>query len=157
INRSTGANGVFPTDMRVFYDQTISRWFILQRAQDFDIVGNPLNSSRLYIAVSQTADPTANYNIYTMDTTDLQNPGCPCLADYPQIGADQYGFYISSNEFNTFTQSFVNAQILALSKSSLASGATTPTASRFVLPFTTGYEFAIQPASTPPGASYFLA
>ena len=34
INRSTGVNGVFPTDMRVFYDQGISRWFVLQRAQE---------------------------------------------------------------------------------------------------------------------------
>lgn len=157
IDRITGANGVFPTDMRVFHDQTLNRWFVLQRAQDFDIDGFPLNSSRIYVAVSQTANPTGTYNIYTMDTTDPQNPGCPCVADYPQIGADQYGFYISSNEFHAASLSFVNAQILALSKASLAAGAATPTAYRFRLPFTTGYEFAIQPATTPPGASYMVA
>ena len=26
-----------------------------------------------------------------MDTTDALHPGCPCVPDYPQIGADQYG------------------------------------------------------------------
>jgi hypothetical protein len=149
-------NGVFPTDMRVFHDQTINRWFVLQRAQDFDVLGNPLASSHMYMAVSQTPDPVGTYNIYEMNTTDTQRPGCPCVADYPQIGADEYGFYISSNEFNTFFEDFVGAQIHAISKAALGSGAPVPTTYRFVLPFTTGFEFAIQPATTPPGASFAL-
>lgn len=149
--------GVYPTDMRVFFDQTINRWFVLQRAQDFDIFGNPLSSSRIYMAVSQTSNPTGIYNIYEMNTTNAQRPGCPCVSDYPQIGADQYGFHISVNEFNTFSEQFVGAAIIAVSKASLAAGASTPAAFRFQLPFTTGYEFAIQPATTPPGAGFFLA
>lgn len=156
IDRITGVNGVFPTDMRVFFDHTLQRWFILQRAQDYDALGNVVRTSHLYIAVSRTADPAGTWNIYTMDTTDARNPGCPCVADYPQIGSDQYGFYVSSNEFNIASESFVNAQILAISKASLAANATTPTMFRVALPFTTGYEFAIQPATTPPGASFFL-
>lgn len=157
INRTTGVQGVFPTDMRVFYDQTINRWFVLQRAQDNDAAGTALNQSHIYLAVSQTGDPAGIYNIYTMDTTDRQNPGCPCVADYPQIGADQFGFYISSNEYSTDSTAFVNAQILAISKASLASGAISPTTYRFMLPLLSGYEFAIQPATTPPDTSYFLA
>ena len=157
INWTTGINGVFPTDMRVFYDAGINRWFVLQRALDNDQFGNAIDSSHLYIAVSQTDDPTGTYNIYTMDTTNNGKLGCPCFADYPQIGADEYGFYISANEFSTSFNSFVDAIILAISKASLASGATSPSAFRFAIPHITGYEFAIQPASTPPGASYFRA
>ena len=157
INRANGINGVYPTDMRVFHDQSINRWFVLQRAQDYDTAGNTVGSSHIYMAVSQTPDPTGTFNIYVMDTTDAANPGCPCVADYPSIGADQYGFYISSNEFNSFSQSFINAQVHAISKASLASGAATPVTYRIKLPFTTGYEFAIHPAITPPGASYFVA
>ena len=156
INRANGINGVFPTDMRVFHDQSINRWFVLQRAQDYDTAGNAVGSSHIYLAVSQTPDPTGTYNIYVIDTTDAANPGCPCVADYPSIGADQYGFYISSNEFNSFSASFINAQVHAISKASLASGAATPVTYRIQLPFTTGYEFAIHPAITPPGASYFV-
>ena len=89
-----------------------------------------------------------------MDTTNASHPGCPCFPDYPQIGADQYGFYISSNEFD-FAMQFVDASILAISKASLAAGVAQPTAFQFLLPFNT-YEFAIHPATTPPGASYFL-
>jgi hypothetical protein len=92
-----------------------------------------------------------------MDTTNSGNLGCPCFADYPEIGADEYGFYISANEFSTSFNSFVDATILAISKASLASGVISPSAFHFTIPFITGYEFAIQPASTPPGASYFRA
>jgi hypothetical protein len=152
----TGVNGPYPTDMRVFFDHTISRWMVLQRAQDYDIFGNPMNSSRIYLAVSQTADPLANYNIYEMDTTNLDIPGCPCFSDYPQIGADQYGFYISVNEFTTFSSTFVTASILAVSKAALAVSSSLPPVYKFTIPRTTGYEFTIHPATTPPGASYFL-
>jgi hypothetical protein len=111
----------------------------------------------LYLAVSQTADPIGTYNIYEMDATNAQNPGCPCIADYPQIGADQYGFYVSVNEFEAYTESFVDAAIIAISKPALANGSVAPAAYRFQMRLATGFEFAIQPATTPPGASYFLA
>ena len=158
INRATGDNGVYPTDMRVFYDHSINRWFVIQRAQDYDIFGNIVGKSHLYMAVSQTGNPTGAYNIYVMETTDdVGNPVCPCMADYPMIGADQNGLYISSNQFNSFSETFVSAQVHAISKAGLATGATTPTIVRIKLPFTTGYEFAIHPAMTPAGASYFVA
>ena len=127
---------MFPTDMRVFFDPDINRWFVLQRAQDNDVFGNPLNRSHIYLAVSQSPDPTETYNIYTADTTNVGNPGCPCISDYPQIGADQYGFYISANEYNTNSQDWVDATILAISKGSLAAGANAPTVSKFKIPFT---------------------
>ncbi|MGP8243519.1 MAG: PEP-CTERM sorting domain-containing protein [Bryobacteraceae bacterium] len=157
INYTTGVNGVYLTDMRVYFDQNIDRWFVLERSQDNDIYGNELTSSHLYLAVSQTADPTGNYNIYVMTTTNASHNGCPCLPDYPQIGADQYGFHIAWNEYSTFTYEFLDASILTLSKASLASGAAAPTAVQVLVPFSTGFEFAIQPATTPPGAVSFLA
>ena len=158
--RTPNVYGVFLTDMRVYFDQDISRWFVLQRAQDEDSFGNYLSSSHIYLAVSQTADPTGVYNIYIMDTTNSSNPGCPCLDDYPQIGSDRYGFYISANEYNIQFPDFPfynDALVLAISKADLASGNLTPKASRFLVPYVSGYEFAIQPASTPPGASPNLA
>ena len=158
INRATGVNGVFPTDMRVFYDQTLDRFFVIQRAQDNDAAGNELTTSHLYMAVSQTGDPTGTYNIYVMDTTDGGNTqGCSCYPDYPQIGADAYGLYIASNEFNSTYNYFVDAQIFAISKASLAANATAPTLMRYLLSDYTGFEFAIQPVTTPIGASYYLA
>lgn len=157
IDRTTGINGVYPTDMRVFYDQDIDRWFVLQRSQDNDALGAPLNSSHIYLAVSQTGDPTGGWNIYVMNTTHSGNPGCPCVPDFPQIGSDQYGFYISANEYDTTFLGLIDTTILGISKAALRVGSMAPTAYRFTLSLSNGYEFAIQPATTPPGASKFLA
>lgn len=156
INRTTGVQGVYPTDIRVFYDQTLNRFFVMQRSQDNDIYGNPLPSSHLYLAVSQTGDPTGTYNVYVMNTTNSSEFGCPCISDYPEIGADQFGIYITWDEYNANLE-FLDAVAIAIDKASLAANASTPTAYQFQIPFTDGYEFAIQPASTPPGGAYFLA
>ena len=96
-----------------------------------------------------------------MDSSDSANPGCPCLQDYVQIGADHYGIYITSNEYSVAYDpnypSFNNATVLAITKADLASGAPMPRMSQFIVPFSTGYEFAIRPAAAPPGAANFLA
>ena len=152
---STGYNGVYLTDMRVYFDTVFSRWLILQRAQDQDLFGFPLPQSHLYLAVSKTEDPTGDYNIYVMDTTNSSHPGCPCIADYPQVGSDQYGFHITWNEYN-INEQFLDAVVLSVSKSGLASGVATPNAVKFTVPYVTGFEFALQPATTPPGSFNFL-
>jgi hypothetical protein len=143
--------------MRVYFDSDISRWFVLQRSQDNDAKGNALASSHIYMAVSATSDPTQAWNVYVFDSTNAKNPGCPCVADYLQIGSDQYGFYISADEYDATFLGRVDATIIAISKSALANAAVKPSAVQFQLPSATGYEFAIQPAATPPGASKFIA
>jgi hypothetical protein len=82
--------------------------------------------------VSTSQDPFAEFNIYAIDTTNdaslgtPSHPGCPCLPDQPLIGADKYGFYISTNEFAQDLIAFNGANIYAVSKESLALG-TLPT------------------------------
>ena len=153
INRTTGAYGVYLTDMHVHFDSAINRWLVMQWEQDNDKFGNPLPASHLYLAVSQGGDPTAGYNIYVMNTTNSANPSCPCLPDYPQFGADQFGLHISWDEYNVYTHNFVDAVILTVSKTSLASGAVAPAAFRFQIPYVSGFEFSIRPSITPSGAA----
>ncbi len=157
IDRATGIYGVFPTDMRVYYDGDIARWFVLQRVLDVDSAGIPTSHSHIYMAVTQTADPLGTWNIYVMDTTNAANPGCPCVSDFPQIGSDRYGFYISANEYSTDSPVLIDAAILAISKKSLGQGAVAPPTYRFLIPLSTGYEFSIQPATTAPGASNVIS
>jgi len=155
-----GINGPFLTDMRVYYDSGTNLWFVLMRAHDEDASGDEIDSSHLYLAASQSGNPTGNYNIYFMITTNASHSGCPCFPDFPQIGSDQYGIHISWNEYNAnpnyVSPPFVDAAILSISKTSLADGAASPTAFQVFIPFFTGFEFAIQPATTPPGAVNFL-
>jgi hypothetical protein len=86
--------------------------------------------NHLDIAVSNTSSPLGSWTIYKIDATNdgkngTPNHGCVggfCLGDYPHIGADAYGFYITTNEFDLFGPFFEGAQIYAMSKRALAAG-----------------------------------
>jgi hypothetical protein len=165
INRTTGVFGVFPGDPVALFDPETQRWFVAAWAQLNSREGVPLQQSRLYLAVSQTDDPTGDYFIYTLNTTLAQNPdrGGPRIPDFPHFAVDHYGLYISINEFKinpdgTFGD-FIDAAILAISKRALinGSGGNFPPVVRFPLQFSAGFEFTVFPAYTPPGGGPLLA
>lgn len=136
IDRSTGIAGPKQTtDPTCLFDPTTGRFFLTIVTYDADAAGNPLASGHNTIdtAVSETGDPVGTWTISHIDATDdgtggtPSHPGCPCLGDYPHIGVDATGYYITTNEYPWFTDGFVGAQIYALSKAQLASGATSVT------------------------------
>jgi len=165
INRTTGVFGVFPGDPVALFDPETQRWFIAAWAQLNSREGVPLQQSRLYLAVSQTEDPTGDYFIYTLNTTRAQDPdrGGPRIPDFPHFAVDHYGLYISINEFGInpdgTTDGFIDATILAISKQALITGGggAFPPVVRFPLPFSSGFEFTVFPAYTPPGCGPLLA
>jgi hypothetical protein len=132
INRSTGVRGEFVTDPSCLYDAATQRFFVIALTLDPQVPG-PCQGvfscvNHLDIAVSQTSNPTGAWNIYhvvvTNDGTNTGgvNPG-PYLGDYPHIGADANGFYITTNAYPWHANGFSGAQIYALSKAQLAAGA----------------------------------
>jgi hypothetical protein len=165
INRTTGFNGVFPGDPSCLFDPETQRWFVVAWAQLNTGTGLPLRQSRLYLAVSQTSDPTGTYSIYTLNTTLARDPdqGGPRVPDFPHFAVDHYGLFISINEFNIAPDGsldgFIDAAILAVSKQDLinGSGGSFPRVVRFPLPFSSGFEFTVFPAYTPPGDGPLLA
>src|SRR5439155_24861890 len=72
-------------------------------------------------------DPLSTWTIYTVDATDdgragsPVHPNCPCLGDFPHVGVDSRGFYLTTNEY-PFSGGFNSAQIYAFSKRALARG-----------------------------------
>jgi len=164
INRTTGFNGVFPGDPVALFDPETERWFVAAWAQLNTATGVPLQQSRLYLAVSETSDPTGAYLIYTLNTTLAKDPdqGGPRVPDFPHFAVDHYGLYISINEFNITPEGnldgFIDAAILAISKQDLinGSGGSFPRVVRFPLPFSSGFEFTVFPAYTPPGGGPLL-
>ena len=89
------------------------------------------------------------------------HPNCPCVADQPLIGADHYGFYISTNEYSLepFGAFFNGAQVYAFNKAQLAAGAGGAlTGVHFEgIPLAEGQAYTIQPATTPAGGAYDLS
>ncbi len=128
INRSTGDRGPFVTDPSCLYDAQTNRWFVVVLTLDSTLSGALTEVNHLDIAVSQTGDPTGAFNLYSIDVTnDGTNTGGvnagPYLGDYPHIGADANGFYVTTNAYPWEHGGFAGAQIYALSKAQLAAGA----------------------------------
>lgn len=126
--------------------------------------------NHLDLAVSKTPNPLGAWTIYRIPVQDhgtdgTPNHGCivdpqqgtlgPCLGDYPHIGTDANGIYLTTNEFSLFGPGFIGAQIYAISKDALAAKA----ASISVFQYNTGDVnfvsatglpgFAVIPAITP--------
>ena len=133
IDRTTGLQGPFVTDPSCYYDPAHKRFFHL--ALTLDVVpdtGAFTGTNHLDIAVSQTSSPLGGWNIYRLPVQDDGTQGtpshtdCPCIGDYPHLGADKYGFYVSTNEYpfsddpGVFGNNFNGAQVYAFSKAALA-------------------------------------
>ncbi len=127
INRTTGVRAQFVTDPSCLFDAATQRFFVVVLTLESYPNGAFTLANHIDIAVSQTANPTGNWNIYRIDVTnDGTNPdpsnACPCLGDYPHIGADANGFYVTTNAYPWNGSGFASAQIYAFSKAQLAAG-----------------------------------
>src|SRR4051812_9371091 len=129
INRTTGARGQEVTDPSCLFDAQTQRFFVVVLTLEVvPTTGAFTLVNHLDLAVSKTADPTGGWNIYRTDVTNDgtntggQNPG-PYLGDYPHIGADANGFYITTNAYPWCCDGFSGAQVYAFSKAQLAAGA----------------------------------
>jgi hypothetical protein len=139
INRSTGARGPSITDPSCIYDRAIGRF--INVVLTLDHVGTTAaenGKNHLDIAVSDTGDPTGTWTIYKLpvqnDGTDgTPNHGCirklgpplvfgPCLGDYPHIGADANGIYLTTNEFDFFGPFFEGSQVYGIGHNLLLGG-----------------------------------
>jgi hypothetical protein len=129
INRTTGIRGPFVTDPSCIFDTQTQRFFLLTLTlETVPTTGAFTTVNHLDLAVSQSSDPTGAWNIYRINVTNDgtntggKNPG-PYLGDYPHIGADANGIYLTTNAYPWNANGFSGAQIYALSKAQLAAGA----------------------------------
>ncbi len=129
INRTTGIRGQFVTDPTCIYDAATQRFFLVVLTLEVvPTTGAFTTVNHLDLAVSATSNPTGAWNIYSLDVTGDGtntggvNPG-PYLGDYPHIGADANGIYLTTNAYPWCCNGFSGAQIYALSKAQLAAGA----------------------------------
>jgi hypothetical protein len=128
---NAGQRGPSITDPSCIYSQVIGRF--IHVALTLDHIGtSPAESgvNHLDIAVSNTGDPTGSWTIFKLfvqnDGTDgTPNHGCvggPCLGDYPHIGADANGIYLTTNEFDFFGPNFEGAQVYGIGYNLLLGG-----------------------------------
>ena len=136
---ATDRFGPVLTDPSCSYDPETKRFFHVVLTLEADPVsGDLLGPNFLDIAVSKTKDPAGQWNLFRIDATNDGSNGTvdhdcpgelpgstgPCIGDYPQIGLDANGFFITTNEYAFFDpdEQFMGAQLYAMSKSGLAAG-----------------------------------
>ncbi len=136
INRSTGARGPSITDPSCLYDADTKRWFhVVLTLDHVGTTANENGNNHLDLAVSNTSDPTGAWTIYRIPAQNNGTQGTPdhhcdlgfCFGDYPHIGADANGVYLTTNEFSFFGDGFFGVNIYALDKHALASLSSTVT------------------------------
>ncbi|HET7090908.1 MAG TPA: hypothetical protein VFL17_19940, partial [Anaerolineae bacterium] len=106
-----GSSGVF--DPKVLYDPYGGRW-IFTACDDAQRA-----SSALLIGVSQTSDPTGNWNLFRIDS-DAANRA---WVDYPSLGFNKDWIVVQVNMFNTSNNRFNRTHIYVFNKANLYSGA----------------------------------
>jgi hypothetical protein len=99
------------TDPRVVYDSVSQRWFAVQI--DFDMLGI-VNSNHFLLAVSSTIDPTGAWKGVAI-TAD---PTASSTADFPTLGLDSNGVYISGDLFD-ISNNLVGSILISIPKADL--------------------------------------
>ena len=133
VNRTTGAIGPRVIDPICHYDPDNQRFVVVITTLHSLPDGTFTGRNTIDLAVSNTGDPTGAWTVYSVPaqndgTEGTPNHGCtsdgelpgPCFQDYPHIGGDQNGIYVTTNEYDLFGPNFNAAQVFAFSKSQLA-------------------------------------
>jgi hypothetical protein len=150
--------GPFVTDPSCIYDAETGHWFLdvltIDSFPRLDADGfqHFTGTNHIDLAVSNTSDPLGSWTVYRIpvqdDGTDgTPNHGCSpsrkpltdpqptnptaCFGDYPHIGTDANGLYLTTNEYSFFGPEFHGAQVYAMSKTQLASGSPSLTVVQF--------------------------
>jgi hypothetical protein len=129
---NAGQRGPSVTDPSCIYDQAIGRFVNVVLTLDHVGLTATLNgNNHLDIAVSDTGDPTGTWTIYKLPVQNNGTGGTPdhhcnngfCLGDYPHIGADAFGIYLTTNEFAFFGPGFFyGSQVYGIGNSALTGG-----------------------------------
>ncbi len=104
--------GFFTFDPKILYDRTAGRWiFVAMEGGDFF-------ESAILLAVSQTSDPTGQWNYYRIDAdaTDAQ------WADYPSLGYNKDWIVVSANMFPLVASAGQSVNVYAFNKADLYAG-----------------------------------
>ena len=114
--------------------------------------------------MSRTSTPSTDSSDWFIYQLNVRNDGtqgtpshtgCPCFGDQPLIGADRYGFYVSTNEFPIVRSGFNGAQIYAFDKSGLANGILkVQRIEQDGTPLAEGIAYSVQPATSPSAAQW---
>lgn len=110
----TPLTGTF--DPKVIYDQYNNRFVVVTLEQ----TTSPSNTSRIFVAVSQTSDPNGGWWFTSINSavtiTSL------CWADYPGLAVTDDAILVTNNMFSFSANAFQGSRLWIIQKAPLYSG-----------------------------------
>ena len=88
-------------DPKVLFDQYAGRWLVVTLEQLDDGAGGATEESRIFLAVSDDADPLGTWYQVAIDAKTTIS-GIPRWADYPGFAIDEEAVYVTANMFGFF-------------------------------------------------------
>jgi hypothetical protein len=169
-----GERGPSITDPVCLFDASVQRFFVVVLTLDHvGLTAATNGNNHLDIAVSDTSDPTGGWTTFKLPVQNNGTEGTPdhhcnsgfCLGDFPHIGADANGIYLTTNEFAFTGPGFYGAQVYGISKSLLLGGSGSAVLFNTLGVGPDGAGFTVWPASVPGttfatadnGTEYFLS
>ena len=115
-----GATPGYFANPRMIYDPVYDRWIFL--VTQFRTPADPTHQY-LYLAVSQTSDPTGAFNVYQIDVSDggVSNN---TFWDYPQLGLDRNAIIVTGDlyDLDTTGSLLFDSRMFTVAKSPLYNG-----------------------------------
>jgi hypothetical protein len=104
-----------PTAPRVLYDHFTGQWFFLTTSQAPD-----KTASRLHVAYSVSSDPVGAYCKYTFDMTVDNGVPQPIHAEFPGLGVNSDGFYVSVTRVQNATSKVYDVRVDQMTRAMFA-------------------------------------
>jgi hypothetical protein len=156
---NAGQRGPSITDPSCIYNQVLGRFVLVVLTLDHvGLTANLSGNNHLDVAVSDTSDPTGSWTLFKLPVQNNGTQGTPdhhcnngfCLGDYPHIGADANGIYLTTNEFAFFGPGFFyGAQVYGIGNSVLTGGTGSVVLFDTLGAGPDGAGFTVWPAQTP--------
>jgi len=110
-------NRIYPgiADPKIFYQPFDQRWIHVAI-----VAGSQLTNSALLIGVSQTDDPTGNWNLYRIDTS----AGGQLFFDYPNVGYNKDWIVAQGHIVRLSDGALLRSDVYAFNKTNLYAGGT---------------------------------
>lgn len=89
-------------DPKVLYDQVAERFVVITLERQDVLFGDPSDTSRILVAVSDDADPTGTWHLTAIDSK-VSISAVDHWADYPGFSVDEEAVYITANMFSFFS------------------------------------------------------
>jgi hypothetical protein len=113
VNPTPPSGGMF--DPKVIYDQEAGRFVVVA------LSGAASASSRIYVAVSTSNDPTGTWN-YGMISGNVLIGSTNHWSDFPGVGMDTEALYITNNVFSVAANAFGGVRLWIVPKEPFYSG-----------------------------------